>query len=114
MGNDIIAHLIFFSPTHILHVNIPTTTHFEIHTSTQLVQQYILVWPAKRYILVSINTSVSFQIYRYFIYLIYIYIYIYICVCVCVRARTQYFLNTFTTNHIWLFFIGSNLNLPLK
>ena len=88
MGNNIIAHLIFFSPTHILHINIPTTTHFEIHTSTQLVQQYILVWPTKRYILVSINTSVSFQIYRYFIYLIYI------CVCVCVRACVH---NIFST-----------------
>ena len=31
MGSNIIAHLIFFFlPPHILHINIPTTTHFEI------------------------------------------------------------------------------------
>ena len=73
-----------------------------------LVPEAVLVWPAERYISVPVNTGVLFWVYRYFIYLIYI------CVCVCARARAlrpQYFLNTFTTNHMWLFFIGSNLNL---
>ena len=94
MGSNIIAHLIFFPskhstkctngkqyhcsldiffPPHILHVNIPITTHFDIHTSTQLVQQYISIWPAERYISVSVNIYIPFWIYRYFIYLIYIY-----------------------------------------
>ena len=30
MGSNIISHLIFFFPLHILPINIPTTTHFEI------------------------------------------------------------------------------------
>ena len=38
------------------------------------------------------------------------YIYIYIVNVL----RLQYFLNTFTTNHMWLFSSGFNLNLPLK
>ena len=73
-----------------------------------LVPEAVLVWPAERYISVPVNTGVLFWVYRYFIYLIYIYIYI------INVLRPQYFLNTFTTNHMWLFFIGSNLNLPLK
>ena len=38
----------------------------------------------------------------------------YVCMYIINVLSPQYFLNTFATNHMWLFFIGSNLNLPLK
>ena len=66
MSDNIIAHLIFF-PSHILHINIPTTTHFEIYTTTatRLVQVSVLllyIFPSHFLFFISLSLSLSLSL----------------------------------------------------